>query len=85
MKKCEHKNVVYHGEQETLDPEKPLHLYNCLNCKSTITLKHNPQPKVIINKNKIKNTVDITDITKELITDVTNILRNYIEIKKTFK
>ncbi len=54
MSLCKHKYVKYAGEQETLMEGKYLKLYNCLNCKSTITLNNNPNSKIINNKHGFK-------------------------------
>ena len=50
MKLCEHKKVVYAGVQETLNPLKPLLLFRCLVCGSTITLKKEENEKVLVKK-----------------------------------
>lgn len=52
MKLCEHKKVVYAGVQETLNPLKPLLLFRCLECGSTITLKNEKNEKVLAKRNK---------------------------------
>jgi hypothetical protein len=50
MKLCEHKKVVFAGVQETLSPLKPLLLFRCLECGSTITLKKEKSEKVLAKK-----------------------------------
>lgn len=49
FKKCDHKNLEYLGIQKTKDPNVFLFLYNCKNCKSTLTVssknKHFKEPK----------------------------------------
>ena len=38
MPKCDHKNLTYLGEQETLDKKRILYLFNCIDCGSTISI-----------------------------------------------
>ena len=54
MKLCEHKKVVFAGIQETINPLKPLLLFRCLVCGSTITLKKEKSEEVLAKKGKNK-------------------------------
>ena len=65
---CEHNRIIFAGIQETLDPEKPLLLFNCLKCGSTISLNKqtefeiilkSPVPKIIGKSVGHKNTVKV--------------------------
>ena len=47
---CDHPVVEFTGKQETLNARKPLYLYRCLMCGSTIVLKNGRKQKVIVNK-----------------------------------
>ncbi len=46
---CNHKRVIFTGIQETLNPEKPLLLFNCLKCDSTISLNKKTEFEIIFN------------------------------------
>lgn len=65
---CEHKNVIYQGNQGTLDPNKILKLYGCVHCGSTIILKEGKEYNIIKNK-------------EDSIVDIINILKDYINYK----
>jgi len=51
---CNHEKVTFAGVQETLNPDKPIMLFKCLICESTITLKKISNIEIILDKNKAK-------------------------------
>ncbi|MFC1724359.1 hypothetical protein ACFL4T_01940 [candidate division KSB1 bacterium] len=49
---CDHSKIEYIGIQETMDEQKPLFLYRCLICGTTVALKERN-----INSGKIKKKI----------------------------
>ncbi len=49
MAKCEHKNIEFHGIQKTLHENKPLYLFSCKTCGSTIAIKKSDIYKLILS------------------------------------
>ena len=41
---CKHKHLVFLGKQEILNADGFLALFNCMDCRSTITLKMHMSP-----------------------------------------
>ena len=49
---CKHEKVLFTGIQETLNPDKPILLFRCLNCDSTVTLKKISKLEIVLQENK---------------------------------
>ena len=49
---CDHSKIEYIGIQETMDEHKPLYLYRCLICGTTVALKERN-----INSRRIKKKI----------------------------
>jgi len=49
MSKCDHKNIEFSGIQHTLHKNKPIYLFTCKTCGSTIAIKKSDIYKLILS------------------------------------